>query len=420
MDVINGGVTAPKGYRAAGVACGLKKNGKRDLAIVASDYPALAAGVFTKNIVKGHSLKLTMEHIKSGHAKAVIINSGNANACIGRQGDENAKEMAQLTADLMQCSPAEILTGSTGVVGMPMDMQAVRTGIKLAVAELSPDGGHIAEEAIMTTDLVAKEIAVEFDISGKKVRIGAMAKGSGMIHPNMATMISVITTDACISKELPDKVLREIAGRTFNRVSVDGDTSVCDMVILLANGMAENPTIEDSNYIHDNSSLNNSSNNNCSCDNSSYDKFKEALEFICTSLARMIAADGEGATKLIEISVKGAASENDAYNIVCSIAKSPLVKTAMFGEDANWGRIITAAGYSGAKFDPELVDISIGNIMFCRNGAALAFDETKAKDILKEKEIKIEVNLKNGLFSDRMWTCDFSYDYVKINGSYRS
>lgn len=400
MQIIEGGVTAPKGFSAAGVACGLKKNGKKDFAIVSSEGTAAASGVFTTNVVKGHSLQVTMKHIKNGYAQAIIINSGNANACVGEQGYKDAKEMTELTAQLLGCEPDDILVGSTGVIGMPLNMPSVRSGIRGAVAALSSDGGHDAEEAIMTTDTIPKEVAVELEIQGENIRIGGMAKGSGMIHPNMATMIGVITTDLNISRGLLDKALKETVKHTFNRVSVDGDTSVCDMVVVLANGEADNSGIVK--------------------EDAEYEKFLNALNLVCTTLARMIAKDGEGATKLVEITVNGALNEDDAYKAVSAIAKSPLVKTAIFGEDANWGRIITAAGYSGASFDPNLVDIYLGELMVCRNGTALEFDEDKAKKILKSHEVKITVNLKRGNSSDRMWTCDFSYDYVKINGSYRS
>jgi len=400
MRIIDGGVTAPEGFFATGVACGLKKNGKKDLAIICSEDSAAAAGVFTTNLVKGHSLQVTMEHIKSGFANAIIINSGNANACVGEQGYKDAKEIAAIAAELLECSPESILVGSTGVIGVPLNMDAVRAGIREAVESMAPDGGHDAEEAIMTTDLVPKEIAIEFELQGQNVVIGGMAKGSGMIHPNMATMIGVITTDVNISRSLLEKALKDVVKYTFNRVSVDGDTSVCDMVVILANGLADNPGIV--------------------AEDDDYKKFKDALELVCTSLARMIAKDGEGATKLVEITVDGAPSEKDAYLIVSAVAKSPLVKTAIFGEDANWGRIITAAGYSGAEFDPGLLDIYIGDLQVCKGGAAFKFDEEEAKNILRQKEVKISLKLNQGNFFDRMWTCDFSYDYIKINGSYRS
>ncbi len=398
--ILDGSITSPKGFQAAGEACGLKKNGKKDIAVVSSIDTAVAAGAFTRNLVKGHSLQVTIEHIKSGYARAIVINSGNANACVGEQGYKDAKEIAELTAKLLQCSAEEILLGSTGVIGSPLNMPFVRSGIRNAVAKLSTDGGHDAVEAIMTTDLTPKELAVELEIQDTKVIIGGMAKGSGMIHPNMATMIGVITTDANISRGLLDKALKEVIAHTFNRVSVDGDTSVCDMVVVLANGEADNAGIVKEGF--------------------EYETFKKGLEYVCLNLSREIARDGEGATKLVEINVNGAFTEEDAYIAACAVAKSPLVKTAIFGEDANWGRILTAVGYSGAEFDPNLIDISIGSLMVCRNGTALSFDENEAKKLLKQKEIKIVINLKKGSFSDRIWTCDFSYDYIKINGSYRS
>jgi glutamate N-acetyltransferase / amino-acid N-acetyltransferase len=399
-NIIDGGITSPKGFLAAGSACGLKKNGGKDLAIICTEDTAAVSGVFTTNVVKGHSLQLTMEHIKSGYARAIVINSGNANACVGENGVKDALEMAELTAQLLDCETNEVLVGSTGVIGSRLNMPSVRAGIRKSVSLISEEGGHDAEEAIMTTDLIAKEIAVEFEIQGEMVRIGGMAKGSGMIHPNMATMIGIITTDANISRSLLDKALKQVTKGTFNRISVDGDTSVCDMVLMLANGEAGNSGIVKEDV--------------------EFEQFKDALNVVCTYLARLIAKDGEGATKLIEVIAKGAQSPEDAYKTACAIAKSPLVKTAIFGEDANWGRIITAAGYSGAEFDPNLVDIFIGELMVCRNGVALDFDEGKAKSILKASEVKIEINLKKGKFSDKMWTCDFTHDYVKINGSYRS
>jgi len=400
MNVIEGGVTAPKGFTAAGVACGIKKDKRKDLAIVCSEDNAVASGVFTTNAVKGHSLQLSMEHIKNGIARAIVINSGNANACVGETGYKDAMEMTSLAAELLHCEPGDILVNSTGVIGTKLNMPLIRSGIRSAVNALSKDGGSDAEEAIMTTDLLKKEIAVEIELQGETVRIGGMAKGSGMIHPNMATMIGVITTYANISRSLLDKALKTCVRSTFNRISVDGDTSVCDSVFVLANGFADNDAIVKDDY--------------------EYSKFVNALMFVCTYLAKLIAKDGEGATKLVELVVDGAADEEDAYKVVSSVAKSPLVKTAIFGEDANWGRIITAVGYSGASFDPNLIDIQIGNVLVCRNGAAVDFDEAAAKQVLKQKEIQIRINLKRGMVSDRMWTCDFSYDYVKINGSYRS
>ncbi|NLL95761.1 MAG: bifunctional glutamate N-acetyltransferase/amino-acid acetyltransferase ArgJ [Clostridiaceae bacterium] len=398
--MIKSGVTAPKGYRASGVACGLKKNGDMDLAMVVSDRTSVAAGIFTSNIVKGHSLKWTAQKIKSGIARAVIINSGCANACLGERGDADASSMAAFASDIIGCEPELVLLGSTGVIGFPLDMEKIKTGIKKAFDLLSCEGGNLASKAIMTTDTFPKEASKTFIIGDKTVTIGGMAKGSGMIHPNMATMISTITTDAAITAELLEKALKTAADRSFNRISVDGDTSVCDQVVILANGMAENDPVEK--------------------EGPEYDTFLSALIEVSEMLAKMLAKDGEGATKLIEIRVKNCKDRESANLILSAIAKSPLVKTAIFGQDANWGRIFTAAGYSGAKFDPDKVDISLGDLLVCKNGTGLCFDEKKAADILKEDEIIISLDFKDGDIDDRMWTCDLSLDYVRINGSYRS
>jgi len=401
MNIIDGGgITSPKGYKAAGVASGIKKDGSLDLALLASDKTVLVSGMYTTNLIKGHSLKLTIENAKNGQAKAVVINSGNANACVGVQGDNDAAEIANYTAKLLNCEPSEILVGSTGVIGVPLNMPKILFGIELAKNALSTDGGHAAQRAIMTTDLHDKEIAVSFEIQGKEVRIGAMAKGSGMIHPNMATMICVISTDANISKDLLDNALKDSVKKSFNRISVDGDTSECDMILIFANGESKNSGIIAAD--------------------AEYENFCMALDFVCTSLSKLIVKDGEGATKFIEINVVGADSAEDAYKAACSVAKSPLVKTAFFGEDANWGRIITAVGYSGAKFDSELIDIYLCGILVCKNGSFEVFSEEDMKKLLQKNEITIKIDLKNGTFNDKMWTCDFSYDYIKINGSYRS
>lgn len=400
MNTINGGVTAPEGFFATGVACGLKKDGKKDLAIICSEDSAAVAGVFTTNKVKGHSLQLTMDHIKSGYANAIVINSGNANACVGEQGYADALEIATITSGLLECSPQDILVGSTGVIGKQLDMDAIRPGLEALVSGMDPDGGHDALEAIMTTDTIPKEIAIELELQDTKVVIGAMAKGSGMIHPNMATMIGIITTDANISRKLLDKALREVVKSTFNRVSVDGDTSPCDMVLILANGMAENAGIIN--------------------EGEDYENFLKGLEYVCSYLAKLIAKDGEGATKLIDVVVEGAGNPEDAYKAACAIAKSPLVKTAVFGEDANWGRVMTAVGYSGADFDPNYTDIYLGDVLVCKNGAAADYDENMATEQLKKSEVKLLVRLNKGVYSDHIWTCDMTYDYVKINASYRT
>ena len=401
MQYIDGGVTAPQGYFATGVACGLKKNGEKDLAIICSEDVAATAGVFTTNKVKGHSLKLTMQRVRdNGYATAIIINSGNANACVGDKGDSDAREIASKAAELLDCRADEVLVASTGVIGIPLDMEKVLAGVEEAVFGMTADGGHDAELAIMTTDTVPKEVAVEIELQGERVVIGGMAKGSGMIHPNMATMIAILTTDANISKKLLDKAMREVCAETFNRVSVDGETSVCDMAVMFANGLADNAGIvkEDASYRY----------------------FCETLEKVCLFLTKKIAADGEGATKLVEVTVNGAKSPEDAYKVCSSIATSPLVKTMINGCDANWGRIITAIGYSGADIDPARIDIFINKIRVCRSGGAAIFDEDKVREQLEKDEISISVQLNYGEFSDRIWTCDYSEEYIQINGSYRS
>lgn len=400
INIVQGGVTAPIGYFATGIACGLKKDNQPDLSIVCSEDMAVAAGVFTQNTVKGHSLQLTMNNIKNGYANALVINSGNANACVGQQGYEDAQKIAQTVAEMMDLEPNDILLGATGVIGKPLDMDKVLPGLDDLISKMNPEGGRDAAVAMMTTDTFPKEIAVETLINGKKVTIGGMAKGSGMIHPNMATMIGVITTDANISRSVLQKILSSCTERTFNRTSVDGDTSVCDMVISLANGLAENERIVE--------------------DTKGYDEFYKAFLHVCTELSKMIAKDGEGATKLVEVKVNGAKTPEDAKKAAFAIAKSPLVKTAIFGHDANWGRIITALGYSGAQFDPQIVEILIGDLTVCKFGTAVDFDEERALEILNQDEIVVTVNINSAGFSDKVWTCDFSYDYVKINASYRS
>lgn len=390
----------PKGFKASGIACGIKKDGKKDLALIVSEPESVAAGVFTKNLVKGHSLKWTMNRIKNGKIRAVVINSGNANACIGARGDSDAEKIACITAELAGCSKEQVLLGSTGVIGFPLPVEKIEAGLHEAFAQLRPEGLRDAARAIMTTDTYPKEVSSEIILSGKEATIYGMAKGSGMIHPNMATLIGVFLTDACISGEMLQKALAETVSKSFNRISVDGDTSVCDMVVILADGEAGNEKI--------------------TAENEDFKAFVSAFEKAAVTLSKMLVKDGEGATKLIEINVKNAPDTETAHKIADAIAKSPLVKTAMFGEDANWGRILTAAGYSGADFNPDLVDIFLGDLPVCHNGTGLDFDENRAVQILKQDEIKITLDLKSGNFEDTMWTCDFSYDYVKINGSYRT
>ncbi|NLM10163.1 MAG: bifunctional glutamate N-acetyltransferase/amino-acid acetyltransferase ArgJ [Clostridiaceae bacterium] len=393
-------IRIPLGFKTAGVACGIKKNDKKDLALIVSDSLAEAAGVFTKNQVKGHSLKWTMDKVKNNKIKAVVINSGNANACIGSKGDRDAERIADITSKHAGCDKCQVLLGSTGVIGFPLPMEKIESGLYEAFSQLGSGNSKDAACAIMTTDTFPKEVSIDISLSGKKVTLYGMAKGSGMIHPNMATMIGVLLTDAFISQEMLQNALIAVVNKSFNRISVDGDTSVCDMVIILANGKAANKKITQ--------------------ENEDYETFVAALEKISVSLSRMLAKDGEGATKLIEIHVKNAPDNDTAHKISSSIAKSPLVKTAMFGHDANWGRILTAAGYSGAVFNQDMIDIFIGDLLVCKNGVGLSFDEDKALEILKQDEVKITVDLKMGNSEDIMWTCDFSYDYVKINSAYRT
>ncbi len=392
------GVTYARGFTAAGVSCGIKKKGNKDLAIVKCDNVAKAAGVFTRNIVKGHSLQLSQKNVKNGLAQLVIINAGNANACLAERGEEDALKVAEIAANRFGCLPENVLTGSTGVIGIPLPLHCIDAGINAAV--LSVTGGADAAQAIMTTDTVPKEAEATVSIGGVEVRIGGMAKGSGMIHPNMATMISVITTDAQIALPALRRALKEAAAVSYNRISIDGDTSVCDKVLLLASGLADNKTIETGTH--------------------EYAVFVGALKDVCIRISKMLAADGEGATKLLTIQVKNARTPQDAYRIACAIAKSPLCKTAAFGNDANWGRLLTAAGYSGARFDPEKVNIWIGDVQVCRDGGGLAFDEEAALVELKKSEVTYTLDFSDGSASDTMWTCDFSLDYISINANYRT
>lgn len=392
------GVTYAKGFTAAGVACGIKKNGNKDLALIKCECVATAAGVFTRNKVKGHSLVLAHKNLRNGRAQAVIINAGNANACLGSRGEQDALRMAQLTARSLGCKPQDVLTGSTGVIGKPLPIERIDTGLQKAV--LTREGGTDAATAIMTTDTVMKQAKASVNISGCEVRIGGMAKGSGMIHPNMATMISVITTDASISAKALKAALKCAADVSYNRISIDGDTSVCDKVLLLASGLAGNTLIEENTK--------------------DYNTFLSALQNVCVALSKMLAADGEGATKLLTIDVRHARAPKAAHLIASAIAKSPLCKTAAFGNDANWGRLLTAAGYSGASFDPAKTDIFIGSVQVCEKGGGLAFDEAMALKVLQQKEVTYIIDLNDGNSSDIMWTCDFSLDYVKINADYRT
>ena len=404
MKIISGGVCAATGFTASGIHCGIRKNRtKRDLALIYSEKPASAAAVYTTNLVKGAPLTVTKDHISDGVAQAVICNSGNANTC-NANGIEIAEQMSDLLAGELGIAANDVVVASTGVIGQPLDITPIQNGIPALVKALSRDGGEAAAEGIMTTDTVKKEIAVEFSVGGKTCRIGGIAKGSGMIHPNMATMLVFITTDAAISPAMLKKALSTDIANTFNMVSVDGDTSTNDMVTVLANGMAGNTEITD--------------------EGADFDEFMKALNTVTVYLCRKIAGDGEGATKLLECRVSGADDIATAKTVAKSVICSSLLKAAMFGADANWGRVLCAIGYSGADVNVDRVDVSFrsakGEIAVCKNGAGVEFSEEKAKEILLESEIEIIVSIGDGTYEATAWGCDLTYDYVKINGDYRT
>lgn len=399
--IADGGVTSPKGYLAGAVAAGIKYMDRTDLALVYSEAPAKAAAVYTTNQFKAAPLKVTEKNLAAhGTAQAVVINSGIANAGMGALGMEQAQQMADWTAQVLGLKNSDIVVASTGVIGMSLPMEKVQTGITMVKEALAADGGHAAAQAIMTTDTVCKEMAVAVEIGGKTVTIGAMAKGSGMINPNMATMLAFLTTDAVIDNDALHRAFKANIDDSFNMVSVDGDTSTNDMVVILANGRAENPVITE--------------------DSADFAVFQAALKEICIAMARKIASDGEGATKLIEAEVTGAATLADARLAAKAIIASSLVKTAVYGNDANWGRIACALGYSGAEFDADKVNIFIGEIQVAKDGMGIAFDEAAATEVLKQKEVKILVELNIGAAKATSWGCDLTYDYIKINADYRS
>ena len=404
MKLITGGVCAAKGFTAGGIHCGIRKNHtKKDLAMVLSSVPASAAAVYTTNLVKGAPLTVTKEHLANGKARAVICNSGNANTC-NADGIEIAEAMCAETAKALGIEASDVIVASTGVIGQSLDLTPIKAALPALASSLSETGGDDAAAAIMTTDTVDKQAAVEFTLGGKTCRLGGMAKGSGMIHPNMATMLVFITTDAAISPEMLRKALSSDVQETFNMVSVDGDTSTNDMVTLLANGLAGNEEI--------------------TAEGPDFTLFMKALNTVTMALCRMIAGDGEGATRLLECIVTGAPSREIARVTAKSVICSSLVKAAMFGADANWGRILCAIGYSGAAVDVGKIDVSFrsakGEIPVCKNGAGIPFSEEKAKEILLEKEIDILVGLNDGPETATAWGCDLTYDYVKINGDYRT
>ena len=404
MKRIEGSVCAPKGYIAAGVHCGIRANQtKKDLALIVSEKKANAAAVYTSNLVKGAPLLVTKENLADGKAQAIICNSGNANTC-NANGIEVAKTMAELTGKTLGIPAADVVVASTGVIGQPLPLAPIEAALPDLAKNLCPEGQTDAAQAILTTDTMAKEVAVEFILGGKTCRLGGIAKGSGMIHPNLATMLVFITTDAAISAEMLRKALSTDVQKSFNMVSVDGDTSTNDMVTILANGMAGNQEITE--------------------ENEDYAVFMQALNTVTVCLCRMIAGDGEGATKLLQCIVTGAADEATAKTVAKSVICSSLTKAAMFGADANWGRVLCAIGYCGASVDVNKVDVAFrsakGAIEVCAMGAGVDFSEEKAKEILLEPEIDILVELNSGAAGATAWGCDLSYEYVRINGDYRT
>ena len=404
MKACNGGVCAPAGFRAAGVHCGIRKNkSKKDLALIYSDTPCAAAAVYTQNLVKGAPITVTRENIADGRAQAVLCNSGNANTC-NADGPAVARRMCELAASACGLDPRDVIVASTGVIGQRLDISPIEASIGALKDALSETGSRDAAEAIMTTDTARKEVAVAFTVGGVECRLGGIAKGSGMIHPNMATMLVFLTTDCAISSELLQKALAADAADSFNMISIDGDTSTNDMVSILANGKAGNPPI--------------------TAEGPDYDAFAAALAFVTRTLCRSIAKDGEGATKLLECRVSGARSLTDARTVAKSIICSSLVKAAMFGSDANWGRVLCAIGYSGADTDPHGVDVSFsseaGTVHVCEKGAGVEFSEETAKAVLSADEIRIDVTLHDGSAEATAWGCDLTYDYVRINGDYRT
>ena len=407
LKYIDGGVCAAQGFRAAGIHVGVKTHAawKKDVALIVSDVECAAAGVFTKNVVKSAPIHVTCAHLADGKARAVIANSGNANAC-APQGEENAEKMCVAAAKAIGCAPEDMVVASTGVIGQTLNVSVIEEGMPALYDALaaSDEASDAAAHAIMTTDTVKKEVAVETVIGGKTVRMGGIAKGSGMIHPNMGTMLCFLTTDCAISPEMIKTALLETVNVSFNRISVDGDTSTNDTCCVLANGLAGNAPITEKGE--------------------DYDAFLEALQALCVTLAKKMASDGEGARHLLTCTVSGAKEEAQAETIAKSVISSTLTKAAIFGADANWGRVLCAMGYSGADFDPETVDVSFasaaGEIAVCQQGRGLPFDEDLAKKILTEHDVEILVDLHSGSAQCTCWGCDITYDYIKINGDYRT
>lgn len=407
MEIIKGGVTAAKGFQAAAAAAGIKYTDRTDMAMIYSEKPCKTAGTFTSNIVKAAPVKWDRAVVESGvKSQAVIVNSGIANACTGKEGDRICRETAEKAAEVLGIDKEGVLIGSTGVIGMQIPMERVKEGIVKLSADLDADleHGNEAARAIMTTDTREKEAAVQIEIGGKTVTIGGMAKGSGMIHPNMCTMLAFITTDAAISKKALKKALSEDVKDTYNMISVDGDTSTNDTLLLLANGMAKNEKIR--------------------CGTAEYAKFVEALHYVNETLAKKMAGDGEGATALFEAKIIGASAKEQAKTLAKSIVCSNLTKAAVAGHDANWGRILCAMGYSGAQFDPEKVDLylesRVGKIQLVRDGSAIDYSEEKATEILSQPEVTVIADLKEGEGEAAAWGCDLTHEYIDINADYRS
>ena len=394
------GVTFAKGFTAAGVKAGIKKSGNLDVAVIYTKTQAVVAGTFTQNKVTAAPVYVSKEVVATGTAHAIVANAGCANACTGQQGLDDAHKMAQIAADELGVNADDVIVGSTGVIGVSLPMDKLEAGIKDAVANLSADGSGNAGRAIITTDTHSKSVTCEFELSGKTVRMGAIAKGSGMIRPNMATMLCYITTDIAIDQALLQKAVSGCVEKSFNMISVDGDMSTNDMVIVLANGEANNAKITE--------------------ENADYQIFFDKLMMLCTELAKQIAADGEGASKFLTINVKGAKSFADAKTVGMAIANSPLVKTAFFGEDPNWGRVICAVGYSGADMVPEKTVVKFGGITIFANGTGATYDEKALAHVMKEKDIVIDIELNMGQEDATVWSCDLSYEYVKINGEYHT
>lgn len=403
MKFIEGGVCAAKGFKASGVHCGIRKQTtKKDLALIVSEVEASAAAVYTQNLVKGAPITVTKDNIKDGKAMAIICNSGNANTC-NANGIEIAQEMCALTEKYTGISSNDVVVASTGVIGQPLDIKPIASKMDDLVKALG-NNSHDAAAAIMTTDTIEKEVALSFEIDGTECKIGGIAKGSGMIHPNMATMLVFVTSDVSISSEMLQKALSDDVKTSFNMISIDGDTSTNDMVAVLSNGLAGNKKIEE--------------------EGPAFEAFKKALNTVTVCLCRKIAGDGEGASKLLECKVTGAKTDKAAKGAAKSVICSSLLKAAMFGSDANWGRVLCALGYSGEELDVNKIDVKFksckGEILVCKNGSGVNFSEEKAKEILLEKEIEILIDLNDGKISSVAWGCDLTYDYVRINGDYRS